>query len=366
VIVFISSVRRGLEEERDALPGLILALGHEARRFEDLTAQPLPSREVCLRGVQDADVYLLLLGPHYGEPVFDTGLSPTEEEFVVARRRGIPILAFRKSGADPEPRQGEFIRRVEEYAGGLFRDTFEGTTDLQPKVVAALRSVEKPSPPLTWSSLDQPLEAPWLHVVEQPRHHGGHSAVLEAHVVPVDSTVRIAATTLDALPRRLASLGRDHELFGPDEALKLQTEPDEARAGTEERGGEPGRGIRVRRDGTVTVWSELDRDDLGHILDPADLRTRLALALRLAGEVLPGGVERVALSVGLAPISFVAEGSVTDLGRRSSATIGMPAQDWVRSGPEDSVPASAVGTAAEEIAEELAARLLQNFRAVRR
>jgi len=44
----------------------------------------------------------------------------------------------------------------------------------------------------------------------------------------------------------------------------------------------------------------------------------------------------------------------------------MPAQDWVRSGPEDSVPASAVGTAADEIAEELAARLLQNLRAVRR
>jgi hypothetical protein len=68
VIVFISSVRRGPEEERDALPGLILALGHEARRFEDLTAQAIPSREVCLRGVENADV--LLLGPHYGEPVF--------------------------------------------------------------------------------------------------------------------------------------------------------------------------------------------------------------------------------------------------------------------------------------------------------
>jgi hypothetical protein len=242
VIVFISSVRRGLEEERDALPGLILALGHEAHRFEDLTAQALPSREVCLRGVQDADVYLLLLGPHYGEPVFDTGLSPTEEEFVVARRRGMPILVFRKSGVDPEPRQGEFIRRVEEYAGGLFRDTFEGTTDLQPKVVAALRSVEKPSPPLTWSSLNQPLEAPWLHVVEQRRHYGGHSAVLEAHVVPVDSTVRIAATTLDALPRRLASLGRDHELFvqmKPSSSRQNRTRPGPGRknAGESREGG---------------------------------------------------------------------------------------------------------------------------------
>lgn len=366
MIVFISSVRRGLEEERDALPGLILALGHESRRFEDLTAQAIPSREVCLRGVEDADVYLLLLGPHYGEPVFDTGLSPTEEEFAVARRRGIPVLAFRKGAIEPEPRQAEFIRRVEEYTGGLFRDTFEGATDLQPKVVAALRNAEEPTPPLTWSPLDQPMEAPWLYVVEQPRQYGGHSAVLETHVVPVNSTVRIAATTLDALPSRLAILGRDYELFGPDEALNLQTEPHEAQAGTSGQGGDPGRGIRVQRDGAVTVWSELDRDDLGHILDSADLRRRLTLAFRLAGEVLPGGVQRVALSVGLAPISFVAEGSLTDLGRRSSATIGMPAQDWVRSGPEDSVPSSTLGTAAAEIAEELTARLLQNFRAVRR
>jgi hypothetical protein len=66
VKVFISSVRTGLEEERDALPGLIAALGHEATRFEDYTAMNLPSRQACLAGVEDADVYLLLLGEHYG------------------------------------------------------------------------------------------------------------------------------------------------------------------------------------------------------------------------------------------------------------------------------------------------------------
>lgn len=38
--VMISSVRRGLEPERDALPGLIMALGHEPVRFEDFSAQP--------------------------------------------------------------------------------------------------------------------------------------------------------------------------------------------------------------------------------------------------------------------------------------------------------------------------------------
>lgn len=249
VIVFISSVRRGLEEERDTLPGLLLALGHEPRRFEDYTAQPLPSREACLRGVEDADVYLLLLGPHYGEPVFDTGLSPTEEEFVVARRRGIPMLAFRKVRPSPDEKQKEFIERVEEYTGGLFRDSFEDAADLQARVVAGLRQLAEPAEPLIWVPLDHLIDVPWLHIVDTAGAYG--SAVLECHVLRANSGPRIPAAALDSLPRRLAALGRDHEFFGPEEALDLETNPDEARAATVGRYGEPGRGIRVRRDGSV-------------------------------------------------------------------------------------------------------------------
>src|SRR3954452_13975856 len=96
--VFISSVRRGLEEERDALPGLISAIGHSPVRFEDFTAQPLPSREACLAGVATADVYLLILGPNYGYRFPDTGQSPTHDEWVAAQSAGIPRLVYRKEG----------------------------------------------------------------------------------------------------------------------------------------------------------------------------------------------------------------------------------------------------------------------------
>ena len=43
-------------------------------------------------GVDEADAYLLVLGGRYGEPVFDSDLAPTEEEFTWARQRGIPML----------------------------------------------------------------------------------------------------------------------------------------------------------------------------------------------------------------------------------------------------------------------------------
>jgi hypothetical protein len=41
LVAFLSSVRRGLEKERDNLPALIRAIGHECTRFEDYTARPV-------------------------------------------------------------------------------------------------------------------------------------------------------------------------------------------------------------------------------------------------------------------------------------------------------------------------------------
>jgi hypothetical protein len=87
-------------------------------------------------------MHLLLLGPHYGEPIFDSGLSPTEEEWTVGKRRGIPILAFRKLEVDFEEAQLQFAKRVEDYLMGRFRDTFSSTSDLLPKVAEKLRELE--------------------------------------------------------------------------------------------------------------------------------------------------------------------------------------------------------------------------------
>ncbi len=119
--VFISSVTEGLRQERTALPGLIRALGMDPVRFEDFTALPEPSREVCLQAVGTSDVYLLLLGEHYGSPFPDTGLSPTNDEYRAAINKGIPRLAFRRRGVTLESAQAAFAAQVEAYETGLFR-----------------------------------------------------------------------------------------------------------------------------------------------------------------------------------------------------------------------------------------------------
>ncbi len=195
--VFISSVRRGLEEERDSLPALIKAVGHLPRRFEDFTAQPQPSRDACLAGVEDAEVYLLLLGPYYGEPIFDSGLSPTEEEWTVAKRRGIPILVFRKLNVDLDDAQMAFAKRVEDYVTGRFRDTFSSAADLLPKVVEKLRELDQETGPLVWVPLERAVSPEWIITEEQLRYVRVGPTV-ELHVLPLGVTSRVSGHRVGA------------------------------------------------------------------------------------------------------------------------------------------------------------------------
>lgn len=185
--VFISSVRQGLEEERDALPGIIAATGHQPVRFEDYTAQSVPSRQACLEGVRSADVYLLLLGPRYGHRFEDTGQSPTHDEWVTARAMGISQLVFRKVGVDFETAQLDFARVVGDYAAGVFYAEFSSTHELLTKVTSSLRELERTAPPLSFSPLTAPLPVLWRGDFPENSHNSAYSerATLEVHVLPI-------------------------------------------------------------------------------------------------------------------------------------------------------------------------------------
>jgi hypothetical protein len=368
LVTFLSSVRRGLEEERDNLPALIRAIGHECTRFEDYTARPVPSREACLQGVDQADVYLLLLSDRYGDPVFDSGLSPTEEEFTRARQRGIPVLVFIKQGVDMEPRQQAFADRVQEYTGGRFRASYTTVADLQTKVAQALTTLAHEPPPLVFTPLPAGAQAdltvPW---VNQPHTTGAgmtNGAVLECYALPL-AAPRLPATSMDALPERLAVLGRLHRLFRPQQALHTDSNPEGVTVNSASRPG-PGAGISMRRARAVTVWTQLEGDNLGYIVEAEDLARRIAGMLRLAAELVPEGSE-VAVAAGVGPTDQIVEGRISDLGRRTQVTLGsgFGRQALARAEPEDSVPAATLRSASEEIARELAARVLRQFRASR-
>ncbi|MCA0144263.1 DUF4062 domain-containing protein [Blastococcus sp. LR1] len=367
--VFISSVRISLEQERDSLKGLVVALGHEPVMFEDFTAQPVPSREACLEGVRSCDVYLLLLGQRYGYEFPETGLSPTAEEHVAARTAGIPRLVMRKTGVEPEPRQKELIEEIRSYRDGVFYNEFTDVVDLQAKVAAALRQAEQAPGSLTFAPLPGDVPVQWRG--EWPAEQQGHSdhAVLELHVLPAASQP-VPSRVLRALPERLAAEVRSSGGVGPSASVPADHDTAAAWAHVVER--RHNRmydevrdgsllGCRVATTGQTSVWGTLPGDGMGSILDPADLMERLARFLRTAGAAMPGDAQQLALAVGVDPLTSVTEGRVTGMSRSRASGFSL-GRERLAVPPDEAVTRAALSNGARDAARTLTEALLTAYR----
>ena len=78
----LSSVRRGLADVRDSVDPVIKILKYGVIRFETVTKTlSVPPRATCVAMVEDCDIYLLILGEEFDDPMPGTGLAPTEEEW---------------------------------------------------------------------------------------------------------------------------------------------------------------------------------------------------------------------------------------------------------------------------------------------
>jgi Domain of unknown function (DUF4062) len=97
--VLISSVQRDYQDVRQAAREGVETLDYRALMAETVGAAPASSREALLEYVERTDVFLLIVGPRYGERG-ESGYSPTEEEFNHARQLGKPILVL----VDERPR----------------------------------------------------------------------------------------------------------------------------------------------------------------------------------------------------------------------------------------------------------------------
>lgn len=367
--VFISSVRRGLEQERDALPGLLKAIGHEPMRFEDFTAQQVPSRQACLDGIDRADVYVLLLGPHYGHRFPETGQSATHDEYVHARTRGIPRLVFSKDSIEMDDDQRAFVNEIGDYGFGSFWATFTDVTDLQTKVAAALREAAAQPDHLTYEPLREEPSVTWRDDWDDPRSRGHRSvAAGELHVVPLGAD-RIPARVMRAMTDRLVTALRSNGVLPPHAGAEPRSDGSsaivEVAATSEHRdlnALQPSRflGVRVQTSGQVSMWWSLPRDAMGGILNAADLATNAAAALRLAGAVGAVGSQRLAVAVGVTGTMLsVVDGSLGP--GRSSVMIGMRGDQPVRVLPDESVSAAALDRGADELGRELATSLLEEF-----
>ncbi|MEP9362940.1 DUF4062 domain-containing protein [Nocardioides sp. CN2-186] len=367
--VFISSVRRGLEQERDALPGLLKAVGFEPVRFEDFTAQQVPSRQACLDGVDSADAYLLLIGPHYGHVFPETGQSATHDEYVRARTRGIPRLVFTKAGVDMDDDQKAFVDEIGDYGAGSFWATFDDVTDLQTKVAAALREVASQPGHLTYHALGELPDVTWRSDWDDPRVHQQGPATIELHVLPLGTDpipLRVMRTMTDRLVTALRSSGSlpihaGVEPRSDDQSATVELPPPARRGPIDVLRPSHVMGARVESSGQVSVWWALPTDGMGGVLNAADLTSNVAASLRLAGLVGVGAARRLAVAAGVeGSMISVVDGPLGQTGR-SRANFGFGGDEPVRVLPDESVSPAALDRGADELARDLAAALLEKF-----
>jgi len=370
--IFISSTRKGLEEERDAVPGLIKALGHEPLLFEQFTAQPVPSRQACMDAVASADAYMLLLGGAYGYVWPDSGLSATHEEYRAAQARGIRRGAFRKLEVDVEPAQREFIDEVEAYPSGLFRASFTTTAELLTAATGFVRDLEQVQPTLTWRALPEPISVGWRsdrHDGTQARYGGRH--LFEVYVLTGRS--RTAGQLRDDAAR-IANVLRSTNVVGHSTALDLQANDETASVDvvdppqTGARGwnrAEPGRLQRVElsRSGQVCVIRTVPRDTMGALVDERWLSEAVAEALLLVGQLgVAQELEEVALAAEVRPLDMLVEGDPAILGSRNSASMPTRGRQTVRVPARDMVSVAALTDGASEAGRELAVAVIGALR----
>ncbi len=139
-IVFISSVSEGYKQIREAAREEIKKVGGQPIGFEDFTAKDKSSRNACLDGVRDSDVYLGIFGARYGF-ITPSGRSATEEEFDEAVQLGKRRLIFVEEVAECEPKQQAFLSRVGDYKTGRFWKKFEKIDDLRTNIETSLKEV---------------------------------------------------------------------------------------------------------------------------------------------------------------------------------------------------------------------------------
>ena len=99
--IFLSSTYKDLIEERKkALDILDQMADVKAIGMERFSADPNPSKEVCLRSLRDCDAVVLIVGARYGSLDPKEMLSLTENEYNEAKALGIPVFVFLKTDAD--------------------------------------------------------------------------------------------------------------------------------------------------------------------------------------------------------------------------------------------------------------------------
>ena len=114
--VFVSSTLGELAAERQAVARAISALRLTPVMFE-AGARPHPAQELYRAYLAQSDIFVGLYWQRYGQVGPGMAVSGLEEEFQLARGRGLPRLLYVKAPApEREPRLAELLARIRDEA----------------------------------------------------------------------------------------------------------------------------------------------------------------------------------------------------------------------------------------------------------
>lgn len=220
---------------------------------------------------------------------------------------------------------------------------------------------ESPAPIVDpgWSVLSQPPAVTWRTGLYQA--YSTESAILELHLVPVDSSTRLQVVQLRTLSSELVQLGRTRGLFGQAEAVEGQPTSDSAVAFTRGARGTGTTGLAILRSGQRSAWEALPKiDQLSVALfNPDYIAKRIAMLLDVLLAVPAPMPDRTVPVAGIEPAMLITRGAV-GVPHHGGATFRMNGQP-IRTEATESVNANGLPHVTTQVAEELAARLDQAF-----
>lgn len=202
--VFVSSVQHNYAAVRGAVRRAIAILHMRPLMAELVGGRPESPQRALLDVVAEADVLVLIIGPHYS--------APTEDEFNEARRLGRPIVVLKQRG-ELEPEQEAFLERVAGgWVGGRMWAEFDDEHDVLEVAVEALSHLGQDRRRAELGPAAQE-RATTLAVGERRHGYSGHRSTARVALVPLVSSPLLDARTLDdELGESVATLARSARL----------------------------------------------------------------------------------------------------------------------------------------------------------
>jgi hypothetical protein len=200
--VFVSSTFRDLEPERLAVTMEVLRMGHIPAGMEQFPASDERGRARIQRTIDTSDYYVVLVGERYGD-TDESGQSWTEWEYHYAKEKGLPVLAFVRTGTPIElvDREPGRQQKLSDFKALLTKahlyKSWSNIDDLRAKVHQAVTQEIQ---------LNDDTETP------RPGWHRGTTQSLDAHSQS-GARLEVLEKRIAELEQKLASASQQRGVF---------------------------------------------------------------------------------------------------------------------------------------------------------